>query len=211
MYFARHLGLGMRYGGGTCTIVISMNGVFKRCPFCCKLTFDPKSWKTMDYAFARVRFLAKMWPTLKSTFRTSFERFFHVDCNGAIPSFISHSRTKIRCVFHLTLEAKCFELYTYSTYVGIGMIQSWTIAICMNGTFKWCPFLILSPNTNKGITYGFDSVRYWQIWETLCQTLGNCQNVLEVDFVTHFQLLVVSCKNHRSPQVKLRELSHRFF
>ena len=114
-------------------------------------------------AFAGVWFLAKMWPTLKSTFRTSFERFFHADCNGANPSFISHSRTKIRCVFHLTLEAKCFELHTYSTYVGIGTIQSWTISICMNGTFKWCPFLILSPNTNKGITYGFGSVRYWQI------------------------------------------------
>ena len=127
MYFARYLGLGMRYGGGTCTIVISMNGVFK------------------------------------STFKTSFERFFHADCNGPIPSFISHSHTKIWCVFHLTLEAKCFELHTYSTYVGIGMLQSWTIAICMNGTFKRCPFVILSPNTNKGITYGFDSVRYWQI------------------------------------------------
>ena len=112
MYYARYLGLGMRYGGGTCTIGISMNEVFKRCPFCCKLKFDPKSWKTMGYiiyiAFAWVRFLAKMWPTWKSTFRTSFERFFHADCNGAIPSFISHSCTKIRCVFHLTLEAKCF-------------------------------------------------------------------------------------------------------
>ena len=30
-------------------------------------------------------------------------------------------------------------------------------------------------------------------WETPHQTLGNCQNVLEVNFVTHFQLLVVSC------------------
>ena len=29
-------------------------------------------------------------------------------------------------------------------------------------------------------------------WETPRQALGNCQNVLEVDFVTHFQLLVVS-------------------
>ena len=106
---------------------------FKWCPFCCKLNFDPKSWKTMVIAFAWVRFLAKMWPTLKSTFRTSFERSFHADCNGAIPSFISHSRTKIRCVFHLTmdtfpsfvsfircvfhltLEAKCLS-YVCTTY-----------------------------------------------------------------------------------------------
>jgi len=119
-------------------------------------------------AFAWVRFLAKMWPTLKSTFRTSFERYFHADCKGTIPCFISHSCTKIQCVFHLTLEAKCFGLHTHSTYVRIGMVQSWTIAICMNGTFKWCPFLILSPNTNKGITYGFDSVWYSQI--TMHQT-----------------------------------------
>ena len=49
MYYARYLGLGMRYGGGICTIVISINGMFKWCPFCCRLNFDPKSWKTMDY------------------------------------------------------------------------------------------------------------------------------------------------------------------
>ena len=32
-------------------------------------------------------------------------------------------------------------------------------------------------------------------------------NVLEVDLVAHFLLLVVSCKNHRSPQVNLKELT----
>ena len=79
-------------------------------------------------------------------------------------SYLIHvPRYDVSFIWHL--EAKCFELHvhTYSTYVGIGMIQSWTIAICMNGTFKWCLFLILSPNTNKGITNGFDSVRYSQI------------------------------------------------
>jgi len=29
MYYARYLGLRMRYWGGICTIVISMNGAFK--------------------------------------------------------------------------------------------------------------------------------------------------------------------------------------
>ena len=148
MYYARNLGLG-------------------------------KSWKNhgLAIAFDWVRFLAKIWPTLKSTFRTSFESCFHADHNGTIPSLISHSCTKIWCVFHYTgnmeyvasfpgrshlqylIAYRLQILRTYYTYVGIG----WTIAICMNGTFKWCPFLILSPNTNKGITYGFGSVRYWQI------------------------------------------------
>ena len=45
LYYARYLGLGMRYEAGICTIVISMNRAFKWCPFCCKLNFDPKSWK----------------------------------------------------------------------------------------------------------------------------------------------------------------------
>jgi len=96
MYYARYLGLGMRYGAGICTIVISMNGAFKWCPFCFRLNFDPKSWKT---TFGWVHFSAKIWPTLKSTlkFKTSFERSFHADHNGTIPSFISHSHTKIQC------------------------------------------------------------------------------------------------------------------
>ena len=41
--YASYLGLGMRYEAGICTIVISMNGAFKKCPFCCRLNFDPKS------------------------------------------------------------------------------------------------------------------------------------------------------------------------
>ena len=45
-----YLGLGMRYEAGICTIVISMNGAFQLCPLCCRLNFDPKSWKTMDYS-----------------------------------------------------------------------------------------------------------------------------------------------------------------
>ena len=49
VYYARYLRLGMRYWGGICTIVISMNGAFKWCPFCFKLNFGPKLWKTMDY------------------------------------------------------------------------------------------------------------------------------------------------------------------
>ena len=93
MYSARYLGLGVRYGAGICTIVISMNGAFKWCPFCFRLHFDPKSWKTIG----QVHFSAKIWPTLKSTFKTSFERSFHADHNGTIPSFISHSHTKIQC------------------------------------------------------------------------------------------------------------------
>jgi len=99
MYYARYPGLGMRYGAEICTIVISMNGAFKWCPFCFRLNFVPKLWKTMDYIYidiGRVHVLAKIWPTLKSTFRTSFERSFHADHSDTIPSFISHSHTKIQ-------------------------------------------------------------------------------------------------------------------
>ena len=45
-----YLRLGMRYEDVICTIVISMNRAFKWCPFCCRLNFDPKLWKTMDYS-----------------------------------------------------------------------------------------------------------------------------------------------------------------
>jgi len=97
MYYARYPGLGMRYGAEICTIVISMNGAFKWCPFSCGLNFGPKSCKQWIVAFGRVHILAKIWPTLKSTFRTLFERSFHADHNDTIPSFISHSHTKIQC------------------------------------------------------------------------------------------------------------------
>ena len=111
-------------------------------------------------AFAWVLFLAKMWPTLKSTFRTSFERFFSSWlqwCNSQL--HISFTYQDTMCLSFDTGG----QMFWVTLILYIWMIQSWTIAICMNGTFKWCPFLILSPNTNKGITYGFDSVRYWQI------------------------------------------------
>ena len=34
----------------------------------------------------------------KPTFKTSFESSLHADNNGTIPSFISHSHTKIQCL-----------------------------------------------------------------------------------------------------------------
>ena len=43
-----YIRLGMRYEAEICTILISMNRAFKRCQFCCRLNFDPKSWKTID-------------------------------------------------------------------------------------------------------------------------------------------------------------------
>ena len=43
LFCAVYLGLGRRYEAGICTIVISMNGAFQRCPLCCRLNFDPKS------------------------------------------------------------------------------------------------------------------------------------------------------------------------
>ena len=46
-----------------------------------------------------VWFLAKMWPTSKITYRTSFESSFDADHNGTIPRFIPHSHTKIQRVF----------------------------------------------------------------------------------------------------------------
>ena len=112
--------------------------------------------------FAWVPFLAKMWPTLKSTFRTSFESSFHADHNGTIPSFISYSHTKIWCVSFDT-GGQMFWV-THILYICWNRndtkldhcdLHEWNI--------KWCPFLILSPNTNKGVTNGFDSVRYSQI------------------------------------------------
>ena len=47
------------------------------------------------WPFGRVWFSAKMWPILKTTYRTSFESSFDADHNGTIPSFISHSHTEI--------------------------------------------------------------------------------------------------------------------
>ena len=41
-------------------------------------------------AFGWVRFLTKMWPTLKIILRTSFESCVYADHNGTTPSFISH-------------------------------------------------------------------------------------------------------------------------
>ena len=115
---------------------------FKWCPFCYSLNSDPKSWKIMDY---RVRFLAKMWPTIKSTFRTSFERLFHTDHNGTIPSFIPHSHAKIWCVFHLTfwihgvgISPNFWAMY-YARYLGLGMRYEagiCTIVISMNRFLK---------------------------------------------------------------------------
>ena len=116
-----YLGLGMRYEVEICTIVISMNRAFNWCPFCCRLNFDPKSWKTMDYSLCLSAILAKMLPASKITFRTSFESSFDADHNGTNPSFIPHSHTKIR-------------------------VFPWTMIRCLqycdqqNGAFKWCPF-----------------------------------------------------------------------
>ena len=135
---------------------------FKWCPFCYSLNSDPKSWKIMDY---RVRFLAKMWPTIKSTFRTSFERLFHTDHNGTIPSFIPHSHAKIWCVFHLTfwihgvgISPNFWAMY-YARYLGLGMryeAGTCTIVISMNGAFRWCPFsgrLNFDPKSWKTMDY----------------------------------------------------------
>jgi len=119
MYFARYLGLGIRYGGGTCTIVISMNGVFKDVRFAVSWDLTQNHEKPWIIAFAWVRFLAKIWPTLKSMFRTSFESSFHADHNGTIPSFIFYSHTKIWCVFHLTLDTWSMHIYEPCTMQGI--------------------------------------------------------------------------------------------
>jgi len=135
----------MRYEAGICTIVISMNGAFIWCPFCCRLNFDPKSWKNHGvHAFDGVQFLTKVWPTVKSTFRTSFESSFDADHNGIIPSFISHSITKIQCVIPWTMVG-----YTEARYLGLRMrymycmkLGNYTIAISMNRAFKWRPFAV---------------------------------------------------------------------
>jgi len=76
MYYARYLGLGMRYGAGICTIVISMNGAFKWCPFCCKLNFDPKLWKTMDYSLWSSAIFGKNMIDIKIHFYDIVWKFF---------------------------------------------------------------------------------------------------------------------------------------
>ena len=120
-----YLGLGMRYESELWAIVISMNRAFKRCQFCCGLNFDPKSWKTMD-AFARVQYLAKIWPSSIITFKTLLESSFDADHNGKTPSFISQSHTKIQCVFPWTMI--------------------WCLQYCdqQERTFKWRPFFYSS-------------------------------------------------------------------
>ena len=114
-------------------------------------------------AFAWVPFLAKTWPTLKSTFRTSFERFFSCWlqwCNSQLHLSFTYQDTM------------CLSFDTGGQMFWVTNI----LYICWNRNdtkldhcdlhewnIKWCPFLILSPNTNKGVTNGFDSVRYSQI------------------------------------------------
>jgi len=116
MYSARYLGVGMRYEDGICAIVISTTGAFKWCPSCCRLNFNPKYYeKPWIIAFVRVQFLAKIWRTLRSTFRTLFERSFHADHNGTVPSFISHSCIKIRCVLHLTVDTWPFQIRQFAS------------------------------------------------------------------------------------------------
>ena len=95
--FTRYLGLGMRYEAGICTIVISMKGPFKRCLFCYRLNFYPKSWKTMDSLWLSA-ILGKN-EIMKNIFRASFQKCFHADHNRTIPIFISHSHTKMQCDF----------------------------------------------------------------------------------------------------------------
>ena len=58
----RYLGLGMIYQAGICTIVISMNRTFKRCTICHRL----------NSVQSRENLWRKMWPTLKTSFMTSF-------------------------------------------------------------------------------------------------------------------------------------------
>jgi len=97
-----YLGLGMRYEVEICTIVISVHRAFKWCPFHCRLNFDPKSWKAMDYSLCLSAIFGKIWPASKMTFRTSFESSFDAGHNGTTPSFTPHSHTKIH-VFPWTM------------------------------------------------------------------------------------------------------------
>lgn len=68
---------------GICTIVISMNWAIQWYPFCC--------WLNFDMAFGRLQFLTKLWLTLKTILRTSFESSFYAYHNGTIPSLRSQS------------------------------------------------------------------------------------------------------------------------
>jgi len=75
----------------------------------------PNYEKPWIIAFVRVQFLAKIWRTLRSTFRTLFERSFHADHNGTVPSFISRSCIKIRCVLHLTVDTWPFQIRQFAS------------------------------------------------------------------------------------------------
>ena len=63
----------MRYEAGICTIVISMNGW---CPFRCRLDFDPKSWKTMDYCFWSIVIFDRNVTEIKSHFKDIIWKLF---------------------------------------------------------------------------------------------------------------------------------------
>jgi len=63
--------------------------------------------KTVD---SQVRFLAKTWTTLKTTFRIFFESSSHAEDNGTIPTFISPSHT--HTMWHSS-ENGC---YTHQNY-----------------------------------------------------------------------------------------------
>ena len=72
MYYARYLGLGTRYEAGIC-MILGQNSTYQKMDIVSKPPIHAdQSWKTIG----RVRFLAKMWPTIKITCRTSFEKLF---------------------------------------------------------------------------------------------------------------------------------------
>ena len=92
-----YLGLGMRYESEIWTIVISMNRAFKWCQFCCRLNFDPKSWKTMDYSLCLSAIFGKNVTVINNHFK--LESSFDADHNGRNPSFISQLHNEIQFVF----------------------------------------------------------------------------------------------------------------
>ena len=85
MYSARYLGVGMRYEDGICTIVISTTEAFKWCPFCCRLNFNSKLWKTMDYSLCSSAIFGKNMTDIKIHFLDIVWKVFHADHNGTVP------------------------------------------------------------------------------------------------------------------------------
>ena len=96
---------------------------FKWCSFCCRLNFDPKLWKTMDYSLWLSAIFGKNVTGIK---KSLLGHHLKTDHYGTIPSFISHSHTKIQRVF-LWIMIGCLQYCDQ---------QEWNFPFCYSSAPK---------------------------------------------------------------------------